>query len=131
MPIKLLNAFSLNMITAGDNIQTWPLTIDECRSLLEKHGVHSCIGHEDTANVVSSVLEIPVAFNRVSVKLELKELAVVAQYKGPRLPEGTKTLPEGATIELVAVYNGDQPDHHFCTGDHVLHVMRDRPTRWY
>jgi hypothetical protein len=36
---------------------------------------------------------------------EIGEGVLVAQYRGPRLPEGATELPEGATIEWYVVYH--------------------------
>jgi len=44
------------------------------------------------------MLGVSVPVNRVNVKLTGP--MVVAQYMGPRLPEGATTLPEGAKIEF-------------------------------
>lgn len=46
----------------------------------------------------------PFGYRRFSVDWELGEgaedaLTLVGQYRGPRLPDGATTLPEGATIE--------------------------------
>lgn len=63
----------------------------------------SCIGHEDTASILSAMLDIPIPFNRQSILLVPGDELLVAQYSGPRLPEGTKTLPEGAKIKFQQV----------------------------
>lgn len=49
-------------------------------------------------------MEVPV--NRASYTLVPGEKLLVAQYKGPRLPEGATKLPEGATIEFYLVLLG-------------------------
>ena len=59
----------------------------------------SAVGHADTASVFSSILGVPVICNRMSVKLTDKDMALIGQLTGPRLPEGCKTLPDGAVIE--------------------------------
>ena len=59
----------------------------------------STIGHEDTAALVSEDLGLSLQFNRATVKLAKGDSLIVAQYVGPRLPEGTKTLPEGSAFE--------------------------------
>lgn len=80
--MKILNAFSINMLP-GD-----------CSTTFEKipaplgQGFESCIGHADTAKVVGNLLGIDLPMNRQSVTLEENETVVVAQYTGPRLPEG-------------------------------------------
>lgn len=100
----LVNAFSLGMIAEGVEIRravrlSRPPSFD---------GLVSIIGHQSTADILG------VAFNRASVKLTEADEVVVAQYDGPRLPEGATTLPEGAkfswwriTFQAVCPYCGD------------------------
>lgn len=64
------------------------------------NGFESAIGHADTATVVSGILGTDVPMNRISVSLEGEWKILVAQYSGPRLQEGAKSLPEGATIQF-------------------------------
>jgi hypothetical protein len=73
---------------------------------LERYGelvdeVVSAIGHESTAALVTEGLkEAGMTFpaNRITVKLDRGDLALIAQYEGPRLPEGAIELPEGASL---------------------------------
>jgi hypothetical protein len=44
-----------------------------------------------------------VPLNRTTVELKNDDTAIVAQYRGPRLEEGAKILPEGAAIEFYFV----------------------------
>jgi hypothetical protein len=105
--VYLLNALSLNMASSPSGFFRWQMiTIEEARSLLTKDGFSSAIGHQDLANVVSDLLGLPVEANRANVLLEPGDLAVVAQYRGPRLPEGTTQLPEGAKVEFYLVEVG-------------------------
>lgn len=66
-------------------------------------GCTSCVGHADTAAIFSEVLGVPVPVARASITLEKGKEALVGQYSGPRLPEGSTTLPEGATIKWLKV----------------------------
>ena len=92
--IFLLNAFSIQML------QEFPcnIYIEEVDTLPE--GLTSCIGHQDTANVLN------VPMNRVNVSLSKGDVAFVAQLQGGRLPEGSTTLPEGFTFKLLKVTVG-------------------------
>ena len=96
----LVNAFSLTMlpVEAMNFIRVRKITPDEIPT-----DVESAIGHESTAKVVSSILGFEVKPNRVSVKLTESDVLYVAQYTGPRLPEGATTLPEGAHFEFYEV----------------------------
>lgn len=129
MKFILSNAFSINMLprpeelgppprTAGQLVEAArqiqraavtlafvPITVEAARRLLETADEWlSAIGHPNTAAIVGAVLGLEVPANRVNVVLEGDTSLVVAQYRGPRLPEGATTLPTGATIEFWQVY---------------------------
>ena len=98
----VLNAFSLNMLgTFPASINIEEVTLEQARVLVE--GAESSVGHADTAAVMSSMLGYTVPANRTTVALAAGETALVGQYKGPRLEEGTVELPEGATIQWLLV----------------------------
>lgn len=99
------NAFSLNMLAnLTSTIHVTELDDERRDRILESWGNWtSVVGHEDTAAVFSDVLKRPVEFNRQTVNLTVGDMVMVGQYSGPRLPEGCKTLPEGASIKWVIV----------------------------
>ena len=104
MIVHVLNAFSLNMVDFDGSAKWHRVTREVLRDMLEDghslaHHLKSFIGHADTAAVISTDLGFHLPANRETVKLEAGAKALVCQYKGPRLAEGTSTLPEGATIE--------------------------------
>lgn len=90
------------MLTPPAGVAMRAVDIYEARQLLAA-GFESAVGHADTAALVSQQLGIEVPVNRTSVKLPPGSEAVVAQYVGPRLPEGTKVLPDGARIDYLHV----------------------------
>jgi hypothetical protein len=101
----ITNAFSLNMIDLPVLTATFRhLTVTEAAALAA--GASSAVGHADTAAVFSSVLGVPVPMNRATVTLAVGDQALVGQYSGPRLAEGTTTLPKGASIRWVLVTVG-------------------------
>lgn len=64
----------------------------------------SAVGHPDTAVLFSSLLNRPVEYNRVSVRLSRDDTLLVGQLMAAdggmvRLAPGTTELPVGATIE--------------------------------
>ena len=99
--MKILNAFSLNMITAPAALAVVAIDLEQAKRLAI--GAESAVGHQDTASVFATELGCPVPFNRANVQLARGEQAMVGQYSGPRLPEGTTKLPEGATIKWLLV----------------------------
>ena len=100
--LYLANSFSLQMLDLErvNYIEVTPLTQEEVKEILSK-GFISIIGHRDTANVLSSTLNIIIPYNRISIRLSLEDTLIVAQFVGGRLPEGTNTLPEGYKIEFL------------------------------
>lgn len=96
----LVNAFSLSMLPleAMNFIRVKKINPNEVPA-----DVESAIGHVDTAKVVSNILGFEVKPNRVSIKMSENDVLYVAQYTGPRLPEGATTLPEGASLEFFEV----------------------------
>jgi hypothetical protein len=116
----LVNAFSLNMLQIDNGalaVTVKKLALDEARKFLVFDGhldpkVAVAIGHTDTAAIIGDLLDLPeediarmveTAKNRPTVKMTTGDRAIVAQYIGPRLPEGATRLPEGARIEFFLV----------------------------
>jgi len=101
----IANAISLNMLpdVAGGAIIFLRVTPEEAKRLVAASSpVVSAIGHADTARVVGRELGIELPADRRNVVLS-GEPMLVAQYIGPRLPEGVTVLPEGARIEFFVV----------------------------
>lgn len=98
--IYLSNAFSLNMVPTDGmiNISVQPIERNQIPS-----NVESVVGHPDTARVISNELGFEVKPNRVTLKLDDEDVLYVAQYIGPRLPEGATKLPDGAVIKYLKV----------------------------
>lgn len=102
MKMKILNAFSLNMISVFPaNIKVEEITLARAKEIAAA-GFESAVGHSDTAAVLGSQLGVEVPAVRSTVSLK-GETALVGQYRGPRLPEGTKELPAEATIQWLLV----------------------------
>ena len=97
----LVNAFSLGMLPL--EAMMYIIRVKKISSNEVPADVESAIGHKDTAKVVSSMLGFEVKPNRVSIKMSESDVLYVAQYTGPRLPEGATTLPEGASLEFFEV----------------------------
>ena len=93
----LLNAFSLNMFNPSS---CFPIFREVSIDYVKNTSLESAIGHADTAKILSGILEMDISTNRISVALDSGDLAFVAQYIGPRLPEGATQLPDGARIKF-------------------------------
>ena len=107
--LYISNSFSLSMLEGKDVKEGVYLYFEEVdtefvKTWLGKYDWSSCIGHSDTAVLLSEILGVEIPVNRVSIKLtHHSDFVFVAQYIGPRLPEGATTLPEGAQIKFVKV----------------------------
>ena len=94
--IYISNAFSLQMVSETK----YQLNIEEIsKDFFDeiKDKALSCIGHEDTANLLQ------VDFNRTNISLLKGDILYVAQLTGGRLPEGATELPEGFSFKFLKV----------------------------
>ena len=64
----------------------------------------SVVGHENTAQIISGLVGFEVPCNRATFELTKEVELYVAQYTGPRLPEGATELPEGARMYFWKVW---------------------------
>ena len=92
------NAFSLQMLPSDGNVSVETVTETDIPS-----DVVSCIGHADTANVLTDILGMEIPVNRMSVTLNEGDVLYVAQITGGRLPEGSTTLPNGFAFKFMKV----------------------------
>ena len=98
----LTSALSLNMLGSFPaSVDVREVSLEEARRLAGDH--KSLVGHPDTAVIFTGMLGVTVPFNRATIALEKGDVVLVGQYRGTRLPEGAKTLPEGATIQWLMV----------------------------
>lgn len=105
--IILVSAFSLNMLQGAATSLEVSEEFQGLSFLDDLYNTGRCelvnaIGHADTARLVAGIAEadgvaLPEA-QRLSISLTGAEYVLVAQYSGPRLPEGATSLPEGARI---------------------------------
>lgn len=101
----ILNSFSLNMLACLNAvIKIEEVSLAQAQGLLDEHGMKSGVGHQSTAALFAQQLgrDVPCA-GRVTVTLVKGDAVLVGQYSGPRLEEGTTTLPPGATIKWCRV----------------------------
>ena len=107
--MKVLNSFTLNAVPAAAQgralitAQFAPMSAVEAGRLLAGRGLESFVGHADTARLFSAQTGVEVPFNRAFSQLAAGEEFVLGQYLGPRLPEGSTQLPEGARIQWYLV----------------------------
>lgn len=97
------NGFSLSMLPKGANPGISEVTPDYIGVILRRYDVRSIVGHENTAAILSDIFEFYIPFNRETISLEEGDVFYVAQYSGPRLPEGATALPEGASFRYFEI----------------------------
>ena len=88
------------MVVCPTTVRFEEVTPEEVTKALEG-GFISAIGHADTAKIVSNILGVEVAMNRINVSLTSETELFIAQVVGGRLPEGCTTLPEGISIKFI------------------------------
>jgi hypothetical protein len=114
----ICNSFSLNMLpewVARGVLKFSVLSTQQVKKMLydavvDGEEIVSAVGHADIAGMYTDQLGFYVPQNRVNASLTpgISEKILVGQYNGPRLPEGTTRLPEGATIKWFLVeFTGD------------------------
>ena len=102
--MKILNAFSINMVPGGGHLAVREVSVERViERCTNTTPVESCVGHAETAAVFSAALGISIPYRRVGVVLEDGETAFVGQYAGPRLPEGATSVAPGGVIRWYRV----------------------------
>jgi len=84
----LANAFALSMLSADTaTIAVQAISLDSARELLASREFINAVGHQSTAELLSQLLGIPIAANRIEIKLESGDELIVFQLM-IRPPEG-------------------------------------------
>lgn len=102
--LYIANAFAGQMIPDSCIVSKKPVPTDIVKQMLDGREWQSCVGHADTANILSGMLGVTVPANRVSISLNGEDVLIVAQVMSGRLPEGCTTLPEGTEMKFF-MYN--------------------------
>lgn len=104
--LYITNAFSIQMLPhLATTLSFKPATLEQAMKIMKTNVFISAVGHVDTANVVSNLLNMEIPMNRISVNLKDNDVLLVAQLSGGRLPEGATTIPEGMSIQFWVVAN--------------------------
>jgi hypothetical protein len=90
--LYILNAFSLGMLPDSKEsfLRVREVSAETASNIIKFMGVAgltSAVGHQATASVLSKLLGVEIPFNRIQVKLEKKDVALVFQLL-TRLEEG-------------------------------------------
>ena len=104
--MEIVNALSLQMLENGferGNLFITKIGAKTAAHILGRRGVESYIGHKDTANVLSNLLNIDISCERRALRLVKNKTVMVAQLTGGRLPEGCTELPQNCKFEFYLV----------------------------
>jgi hypothetical protein len=87
-----LTLLNTSILTSFGTYTYEPLTLEEARALLRQFQqggktIQSAIGHQATAELLSGLLDYPVAVNRMDFKQTVETVALIFKLKG-RVPEG-------------------------------------------
>lgn len=113
--LKLVNAFSLNMLQEDCDYvvpEVEKFSFERAKKMLSKDNFESYIGHEDMAKVLSEMTGLKVESRRETLKIKEGDSLLVAQYSGPRLPEGATKLPEGAKVLFYYIFIRGEEAYH-------------------
>jgi len=131
----LLNAIPGALVPpTGAVLVIQPVRPEEIGAAVRDGACLSAIGHADTAALVSALIGAPVPMARVSVPaLSHGDVHFLALYQGPRLPEGSVVLPEGATVAFFRLAAADpaqaqanmahEADYPVAGGDYLRAMM--------
>ena len=92
------NVFTFGFLSNKNvDIKSREITWSEFDQVLKDENFVNYMGHADVAHMVG--LEM----NRISISVSKGDVVYLAQYDGPRLPEGCTVLPEGASLVPIKV----------------------------
>ena len=91
--MKIVNSLTLNLLPDGVVGSFEYIGTFERDHVIAMKNLKSFIVHHDLAALVW------LPMNRETAKVDDGEFFLVLQYRGPRMPEKTTALPEGAVVE--------------------------------
>ena len=91
--LYVANAFSLAMVNEAALLHRRVLNDEQAKALIKDRPYTSAVGHKDTAQMMSALLEHEVLLNRINLQLKERDQILVFQVTSGRLPEGATTLP--------------------------------------
>ena len=113
--LYVTNALPGSVLAGADVLKFIKLTAAQAAEIIDGPlQWESAVGHADTAALFSAQLGREIGFNRISIdkdffartidrRVPFNHQILAGVYSGPRLPEGSTTLPEGASIQWVLV----------------------------
>lgn len=110
MTIYIANAFSRSMMGDCEYMYAGRIAPEYITRRLKRVDFVSAVGHEDTAAIFSGILGVEIPKNRIKVTLFPGDTLYLGELNGERIPEGAKTLPEGASFTWYEIKVGNFQD---------------------
>lgn len=95
MKLAILNT---SILTTTGRFELKDITLEEARNLVIENEILSAVGHQSTADILTTLLETEVPMNRIQFAQELNQKALVFKLNGR--PEEGKIL---TTEEIEAI----------------------------
>jgi len=106
---QIVGILNTSIITADGNYTLTTISTEEAQFIARNNQILSAVGHEATAQVLTTILGVDVPVNRIMYSQEVGQKAIVLKING-RIPEGKILSLEdieqiGYTLKLM-VRNG-------------------------
>ena len=79
MKLALLNT---SILTTTGRFELKDITLEEARNLVTENEILSAVGHQSTADILTTLLETEVPMNRIMFEQETGQKALVFKLKG-------------------------------------------------
>ena len=84
---QIVGILNTSIITTDGNYTQKPITIAQAQEIAQNNKILSAVGHESTAQVLTTILGVDIPVNRILFAQEVGQQAIVLKIKG-RIPEG-------------------------------------------
>ncbi len=78
----MLTILNTSIVTNFGTFNHYPVSLEDARKLVKNSVFQSAIGHQSTADLLSVLLEVPVAMNRIQYVQTVGESALVFKLNG-------------------------------------------------
>jgi len=86
--LYIANTFTLGMLKNSQGVFKYrTITLDEARDLVQNNAFVSCVGHQATAELLTTLLETEIYYNRIQISVAPNDQILVCQLL-VRLEEG-------------------------------------------
>jgi hypothetical protein len=78
----MLTILNTSILTAYGQFEYIPLTLEKAKELVQSLSFQSAIGHESTAQIISTLLNVSCPVNRINYMQQIGDLALVFKLNG-------------------------------------------------